>query len=796
MVTNNDVVLPQQHLLQNRYEIKSVIGIGGFGITYFAWDTLLEKNIAIKEYYPNGLVNRTVDRKVSVFVDDQVEEFERGKNRFLREARELSRFTDCKNVVSVFDFFEANNTAYMIMEYLQGNTLKGYMDSHGGRVEESMAVNVIFTLMDTLETIHTAGVVHRDIAPDNVFICSDNTIKLLDFGAARQATKAELRSGSVILKAGYAPVEQYSKNGRIGPWTDIYAFGAMIYHMMTGVRPEDSVDRMMEDHLKPPGELNPDISVTMERVILKAMSVNAEDRYQNIKEMRDDYLSDGTEKMERKSAAGKEDSREKTGQRDDIKESSAKAGMTRRMKVILITAAVAAVFVCICMIALMNRDKGGNVSGNAGGSVKEDPGKTYAVSKPDPTGWTEKNKIYIYYWNDSFRDEMKVFLERFPEYTPYIEYRSIKGTTAETTKEIGRLLDQKDAYPSIIAAETKDSGVWLDDPRIMDLKTLGFDEKVLSNCYNMSMQYSSDGSNSLKSVSLCTNGGCVFYNRKIASEVFGSDDPELVQEKLSDWASFRTAAEELSGHGYKIVSSIDEIYLPIINSRTEPWFYNENGKTVFRADSSIMNYAGLYNYLDVNGYTNGTKQGSAEWTDDMKPQGKAFLYFRNPSQLRTMQSAASTNGGWGVIKGPSAFYWGDVYYSIGKDTPNPELSAFFLYELICDPEIGVRIANTKGSSINNKEVMKRLSNGELNEKNNSVLFLGGQDPYRVWSEVESELKEYPVDPHDTLVKKCLGKIKEYLKEENGDQKVLTEEELAAVISNMEKDVNAALAEEN
>ena len=92
--------------------------------------------------------------------------------------------------------------------------------------------------------------------------------------------------------------------------------------------------------------------------------------------------------------------------------------------------------------------------------------------------------------------------------------------------------------------------------------------------------------------------------------------------------------------------------------------------------------------------------------------------------------------------------------------------------------------------------MKRLSNGELNEKNNSVLFLGGQDPYRVWSEVESELKEYPVDPHDTLVKKCLGKIKEYLKEENGDQKVLTEEELAAVISNMEKDVNAALAEEN
>ncbi len=287
---NSDVGLNDGELLRDRYRVDGIIGMGGFGITYRAWDITFERQVAVKEYFPAGVATRAAGKTVSVFSSGLTGTMQQGIKRFLQEARDLMRFNENPGIVSVLDFFEENETAYMVMEYLNGCTLKEYMEENQGGIDDAFMIQVIFSLMKVLEEVHAAGLVHRDISPDNIFICSDWTIKLIDFGAARIVSR-DMNSSSVVLKHGYAPVEQYVKNGKIGPWTDVYAFGATLYYMMTREKPAESVGRMMEDSLVPPKTLNPSVPDDLNRVIMKALAVRPEDRYRNMGEMRADYLA-------------------------------------------------------------------------------------------------------------------------------------------------------------------------------------------------------------------------------------------------------------------------------------------------------------------------------------------------------------------------------------------------------------------------------------------------------------------------------------------------------------------------
>lgn len=284
------VYLPAGVVLRGRYKIINVIGVGGFGITYKAQDLLLSDYVAIKEYYPMGMANRMKDTlTVSVYTEAGVEAFSQGKQRFLKEAQDLARFNKEDSIVSISDFFEANNTAYMVMEYLKGCTLKEYLDSNDGKISEDMMIQVTFSIMEALDTIHKAGLIHRDVSPDNIFICDDSSVKLIDFGAAKQDMKGMAKTVSVVLKYGYAPIEQYSKKSELGPWTDIYALGATMYKMVTGNVPDESIERVVNDELVEPKEINERVSDSFNRVIMKALSVKHVDRYQSIAEMREDY---------------------------------------------------------------------------------------------------------------------------------------------------------------------------------------------------------------------------------------------------------------------------------------------------------------------------------------------------------------------------------------------------------------------------------------------------------------------------------------------------------------------------
>ncbi len=275
--------------LNGHYIIGTTVGFGGFGITYRAWDRVLEKMVAIKEFYPNGIVNRVPgEKEVIIYSGNRADEFLNGKIRFLAEARNMARFNTHPNIVNVYEFFEENNTAYIAMEFLEGMSYKQYIAQHNGRVDCQTAVNVVLSVTDALREIHKVKIIHRDISPDNIFMvpvdqqATNYKVKLIDFGAARFSSGEEEKTLSIILKPGYAPPEQYRSRSKQGPWTDIYAVGAVLYRSVTGRMPEKSVNRVVEDHLPPPNALVPEIPQYLSDTIMRAMALSQELRFQNV----------------------------------------------------------------------------------------------------------------------------------------------------------------------------------------------------------------------------------------------------------------------------------------------------------------------------------------------------------------------------------------------------------------------------------------------------------------------------------------------------------------------------------
>lgn len=240
-------ILPCGSVLMGRYVVGHVIGKGGFGITYLAYDSKMEKTVAIKEFYPFGLAVRSSGSPiVSVTNAEAASVFQNGAEKFYNEAKLVSKFNGNPNIVSVYEFFYENDTVYFSMEYLKGETLKSYVNKHGTLTAEQ-AVFVADAVSNALMAAHSSNVLHRDISPDNIMLCDDGTVKLLDFGAARQVMAERSQSLSVILKPGFAPLEQYQKKGRQGPWTDIYSLGATLYYSMTLDTLEDPMTRMEDD---------------------------------------------------------------------------------------------------------------------------------------------------------------------------------------------------------------------------------------------------------------------------------------------------------------------------------------------------------------------------------------------------------------------------------------------------------------------------------------------------------------------------------------------------------------------
>ncbi len=280
--------LPPGTRLQN-YVVGRVLGQGGFGITYLGWDTQLQRKVAVKEYFPQNIASRVPDwSTVAPTSPGSRNNYAYGLDRLLAEGRTLARFADHPCIVSVMNLFEANNTGYLVMGYLEGMTLSQALEEAGGKLSYGAARDIMMRVMDGLREMHSQGMLHRDISPDNIYLTRQGPVKLLDFGAARMAVREASQDLSVMVKEGYAPPEQYLRSGNQGPWTDVYAAAATLYRIVTGVKPPTALERQAAESLVKPSVKCPDLPGQAEAAILKGMALKAAARYQTVEAFQKD----------------------------------------------------------------------------------------------------------------------------------------------------------------------------------------------------------------------------------------------------------------------------------------------------------------------------------------------------------------------------------------------------------------------------------------------------------------------------------------------------------------------------
>ena len=274
-------------ILASRYIIGSVIGNDKFGVTYIAWDGKLEQRVAIKEYLPNEFSTREPGQtKITVFGGDENAYFRDGMNAFLDEAKRLAKFQNEDGIVKVFNYISENDTAYIVMEYLEGQTLRNLLETKKV-IPEREATQMLLPIMESLKTVHADGMIHGNITPDSIFVTSDGKAKLIDFGASRFAS-THSRNLTEMLNPGYSPEEQYKNREDMGAYSDVYSLAATLYKMVTGETPPDALERKTNiestnrDIIKEPSLLGKHISLRWENAVMNALNVRIEDRTQNL----------------------------------------------------------------------------------------------------------------------------------------------------------------------------------------------------------------------------------------------------------------------------------------------------------------------------------------------------------------------------------------------------------------------------------------------------------------------------------------------------------------------------------
>ncbi len=276
-------------LKQGEYTVGKVLGQGGFGITYIGLDNNLLTPVAIKEYFPRTLAGRnsntSQDYTVQPYSDDVLSEYDKGKESFLQEAQTLAQFTNINAIVHVRSFFQDNGTAYIVMEYVEGISIQHYVQEYG-KIRADIVLTMAEQIIQSLHEIHKKQLLHRDVSSDNLIIRPDGCVTILDFGAARSSNLYDQKTITTICKQGYSALEQYSKDGLLGPWTDVYGICATIYHMLTAQTPVPATQRALQDTLPSLVSMEQlDLSREIKEGIMKGLSVDPKLRYQTMEEL-------------------------------------------------------------------------------------------------------------------------------------------------------------------------------------------------------------------------------------------------------------------------------------------------------------------------------------------------------------------------------------------------------------------------------------------------------------------------------------------------------------------------------
>ncbi len=308
----NEITLRQESyyldpgtIIGGKYIVGRVLNYGGHTVSYLGMDAENNRKVIVKEYLPSDFSTRSEGEKdVTIYSGDGQEQFEQGLTNFLNEANRIQQLGNVEGIVSVYDCVAENETGYVISEYVEGQTLKEILES-GKKYSVEEAADFIRKILQGLSGVHRMNIVHCDISPETIMVTKTGDIKLMDFGATRYVTTANSKSLSIILKRGYAPEEQYRSKGVRRPWTDVYAVGAVMYRMITGVVPQESVERALADDLKEPSKMGVSISKNMENALMNALNVYQNERTPSAEEFLKELNSDSVKRIKVKQKKNK-----------------------------------------------------------------------------------------------------------------------------------------------------------------------------------------------------------------------------------------------------------------------------------------------------------------------------------------------------------------------------------------------------------------------------------------------------------------------------------------------------------
>lgn len=295
-------------IVGGRYIVGRVLSYGGHTVSYLGMDAEKNRKVVVKEYLPSDFSTRSEgETDVTIYSGDGQEQFEQGLTNFLNEANRIQHLQGAEGIARVYDCVAENETGYVISEYVEGRTLKEILDG-GKKYSAEEAADFIRRILQGLAKVHRMDIVHCDISPETIMVTETGDIKLMDFGATRYVTTANSKSLSIILKRGYAPEEQYRSRGKRGPWTDVYAVGAVMYRMLTGAVPQESVERALADELKEPSKMGVSIPKNMENALMNALNVYQEDRTPSAEEFLNELNAENVKRIrvkQKKNKTGK-----------------------------------------------------------------------------------------------------------------------------------------------------------------------------------------------------------------------------------------------------------------------------------------------------------------------------------------------------------------------------------------------------------------------------------------------------------------------------------------------------------
>ncbi len=397
-------------------------------------------------------------------------------------------------------------------------------------------------------------------------------------------------------------------------------------------------------------------------------------------------------------------------------------------------------------------EEGGTTTAEEGGSESAEGGDdtTGKMEAPSTEGWDDSKKIYVYLWDADGEGKVQNIINQMGDLGEYIEIVNINqgGQSDEYRNAVDQALDGGDKYPSVILADESIAKLWSETDKTLDLSTIGITSDMTSEMYSYTVDYGTYNG-ALKAVSWQATPGCLLYRADIAKEVLGTDDPDEVGALLSDWDKFMDVAEQMKDAGYKMVSGTNEIKYSVLNQREQPWVaVADDGSETLQLDSTLETYAELSKQLYDNEYTNQANAWETPWNGSMG-DGDVFCYFGCTWFIGTLEGNCYVKddegnateeklpnyGQWRTTTPPESYYWGGTYMCVGKDTPNPELAAYFIYMMCCNEDSMYNLAKDTGDFVNNQAAVDQIIADGVGARE----VLGGQNPYATFAEAAKDI---------------------------------------------------------